>query len=142
MKEKILFLCTGNSARSQLAEALMRHFRGNEFEVFSAGTEPKGVHPKTIEVLREIGIDASSQTSKHIDELPLKDFDYIITLCSHAAQNCPVFPGKGVRMHRGFDDPAATRGSEQEILASFRKVRNKIQVFILNFRGGECTNNT
>ena len=96
MKKKILFLCTGNSARSQMAEGLMRHFRGDEFEVFSAGVEPKGVHAKAIEAMREIGIDISRQKSKHVDELPIKEFDYIITLCDHAAQNCPVFPGKGV----------------------------------------------
>jgi len=134
MKKKILFLCTGNSARSQLAEALMRHFRCDEFEVFSAGTDPKGVQPKTIEVLREIGIDASSQRSKHIDELPIKEFDYIITLCDHAAQNCPVFFGKGVKMYYGFDDPAAAIGSDQEVLESFRKVRDQIKTFILGFK--------
>ena len=135
MKKKILFLCTGNSARSQLAEGLMRHLRGDEFEAFSAGTEPKGVHPKTIEVLREIGIDASAQTSKHTDALPVKDFDYIITLCGNAAQNCPVFLGKGVKMHHGFDDPAAVTGREPDILESFRKVRDEIKGFIHNFRG-------
>ena len=98
MKKKILFLCTGNSARSQLAEGLMRHFRGDEFEVFSAGTEPKGVHPKTIEVLREIGIDASGQKSKHIDDLPVKEFDYIITLCEQRGTELP-----GVFRKRGKD---------------------------------------
>jgi arsenate reductase len=133
-KKKILFLCTGNSARSQLAEGLMRHFRGDEFEVFSAGIEPKGVHPKTIEVLREIGIDASAQRSKHIDELPVQEFDYIITLCDSAAQNCPVFLGKGVKTHHGFDDPAAAAGSDQEVLESFRKVRNAIKGFLLSFK--------
>ena len=135
MKKKMLFLCTGNSARSQLAEGLMRHFRGDEFEVFSAGTDPKGVHPKTIEVLREIGIDASAQRSKHIDELPTKDFDCIITLCGSAAQNCPVFFGKGVRMHQGFTDPAAVAGSDREVFESFREVRDRIKTFILGFKG-------
>ena len=134
MKKKILFLCTGNSARSQLAEGIMRHFRGEEFEVFSAGTDPKGVHPKTIEVLRELGIDASGQTSKHIDELPIREFDYIITLCGSAAQNCPVFIGKGVKMHHGFDDPAAAPGSDQDILESFRAVRDQIKTFLLGFK--------
>jgi len=135
MKQKILFLCTGNSARSQLAEALMRHERGHEFDVYSAGTDPKGVHPKTIEVLREIGIDASGQTSKHIDELPAEDFDYIITLCGNAAQNCPVFCGKGIKMHHGFDDPAAVEGTEAEKIESFRTVRDCIRKFILEFNG-------
>jgi arsenate reductase (thioredoxin) len=134
MKKKILFLCTGNSARSQLAEGLMRHFRGDEFEVFSAGTDPKGVHPKTIEVLREIGIDASTQTSKHINELPAKDFDYIITLCGSAAQNCPVFFGKGVKLHQGFTDPAAATGCDQFILESFRAVRDQMKTFLLGFK--------
>ena len=134
MKKKMLFLCTGNSARSQLAEGIMRHFRGDEFEVFSAGTDPKGVHPKTIEVLSEIGIDASTQTSKHINELPVKDFDYIITLCGSAAQNCPVFFGKGVKMHQGFDDPAAVAGSDQEVVESFRVVRDQIKAFIVGFK--------
>jgi arsenate reductase len=91
------------------------------------------VHPKTIEVLREIGIDATGQTSKHIDGLPVKEFDYIITLCGSAAQNCPVFFGKGLKMHHGFDDPAAVTGTEQEVLASFRKVRDEIKDFLLSF---------
>jgi arsenate reductase (thioredoxin) len=133
MKKKILFLCTGNACRSQLAEALMRHMRGDEFEVYSAGTDPKGVHPLTIEVLRELGIDASAQQSKHIDDLPEKEFDYIITLCGSAAQNCPVFLGNGVKIHQGFDDPAAAAGSDREILASFRKVRDDIKDFLLSF---------
>lgn len=133
MKKKILFLCTGNSARSQLAEGLMRHLRGDEFEVFSAGTEPKGVHPKTLAVLREIGIEASGQTSKHIDDLPVKEFDYSITLCSSAAQNCPVFCGKGKKMHQGFADPAATIGSDATVLQAFRNVRDEIKAFILGF---------
>jgi arsenate reductase (thioredoxin) len=131
---RILFLCTGNSARSQLAEGLMRHLRGDEFEVFSAGTDPKGVHPKTIVALGEIGIDASGQTSKHIGDLPVKEFDYIVTLCGNAAQNCPVFAGKGVRMHHGFDDPAAVTGTEQVVLDSFRKIRDEIKTFIIEFK--------
>lgn len=133
MKKKILFLCTGNSARSQLAEGIMRHLRGDEFEVYSAGTDPKGVHPLTMEVLCEIGIDASAQQSKHIDDLPAQEFDYIITLCNSAAQNCPVFLGKGVKMHHGFDDPAAATG-DQDILESFRTVRDQIKTFILGFQ--------
>jgi len=133
--KRILFLCTGNSARSQLAEGLMRHFRGHEFEVFSAGTEPKGVHPLTIEVLREIGIDAACQTSKHIDDLPVKEFEYIITLCGSAARNCPVFFGKGKKQHQAFTDPAAASGSDREVYESFREVRDHIKTFILGFKG-------
>jgi arsenate reductase (thioredoxin) len=132
--KRILFLCTGNSARSQLAEGLMRHLRGDEFEVFSAGTDPKGVHLKTIEALREIGIDASGQTSKHIGDLPVKEFDYIVTLCGNAAQNCPAFFGKGVKMHHGFDDPAAVTGTGHVVLDSFRKIRDEIKTFVLGFK--------
>jgi len=132
--KRILFLCTGNSARSQLAEALMRHYRGNEFEVYSAGTDPKGVHPKTVEVLQEIGIDASALRSKHINDLPIKEFDHIITLCDGAARNCPVYSGNGKKTHYGFSDPAAAVGSDEEkILASFRTVRDQIKDFILSF---------
>ena len=113
----------------------MRHFRGDEFAVFSAGTEPGGVHPLTIEVLREIGIDASGHTSKHIDDLPVKEFDYIITLCGSAAQNCPVFFGKGKKLHQAFTDPAAVAGSDREVLESFREVRDRIKTFIVGFKG-------
>jgi len=133
MKKKILFLCTGNSARSQMAEGLMRHFRGDEFEVFTAGVEPKGVHEKAIEAMREIGVDISRQKSKHVDDLPIKEFDYIITLCDHAAQNCPVFLGKGQKIHHGFSDPAAVQGSGEDVLEAFRKVRDELKQFILRF---------
>ncbi len=133
MKKKVLFLCTGNSARSQMAEGLMRHLRGDEFEVYSAGVEPKGVHPKAVQAMQEIGIDISGQKSKHTDELPVRDFDYIITLCDHAAQNCPVFLGKGVRLHHGFSDPAAAVGSDHEMFDAFRKVRDELKQFILRF---------
>ena len=133
MKKKVLFLCTGNSARSQMAEGLLRHLRSNEFEVFSAGVEPKGVHPKAVQAMQEIGIDISGQKSKHIDELPDREFDHIITLCDHAAQNCPVFLGKGVRLHHGFSDPAAAVGSDHEVLEAFRKVRDELKQFILRF---------
>jgi len=139
MKKKILFLCTGNSARSQMAEGLMRHFRGDEFDVFSAGVEPKGVHAKAIEAMRETGIDISWQQSKHVDELPTREFDYIITLCDHAAQNCPVFLGEGVRLHQGFSDPAAVQGSEQDVLEAFRKVRDELKQFILAFESDKGT---
>ena len=133
MKKKVLFLCTGNSARSQMAEGLMRNFRGDEFEVFSAGVEPKGVHAKAVEAMREIGVDISWQQSKHVDDLQVKEFDYIITLCDHAAQNCPIFPGRGERMHHGFSDPAAVQGSDHEVLEAFRKVRDELKLFILGF---------
>ena len=133
MKKKVLFLCTGNSARSQMAEGLLRHLRGKEFEVFSAGVAPKGVHPAAIQVMKEICIDISLQKSKHADDLQVKEFDYIITLCDHAAQNCPIFPGRGERMHHGFSDPAAVQGSDHEVLEAFRKVRDELKLFILGF---------
>jgi arsenate reductase len=139
MKKKVLFLCTGNSARSQMAEGLMRHLRGDEFEVYSAGVDSKGVHPNAVQVMREIGIDISGQKSKHIDKLPDRAFDCITTLCDHAAQNCPVFPGKGVRLHQGFSDPAAVQGSEQDKLEAFRKVRDELQQFILSFESDKGT---
>jgi arsenate reductase len=133
MKKKVLFLCTGNSARSQMAEGLLRYLRGKEFEVFSAGVAPKGVHPAAIQVMKEIGIDISQQQSKHVDDLLVQEFDYITTLCDHAAQNCPVFSGKGQRVHHGFSDPAAVQGSEQDVLEAFRKVRDELKQFILAF---------
>jgi arsenate reductase len=120
-------------ARFILSEGLMRHLRGTDFEVYSAGVEPKGVHPKAVQAMREIGIDISDQKSKHIDDLPAKKFDYIITLCDHAAQNCPVFFGNGVRLHHGFSDPAAAVGSDHEILEAFRKVRDELKQFIRRF---------
>jgi len=133
MKKKVLFLCTGNSARSQMAEGLLRHLRNNEFEVCSAGVEPKGVHAKAVEAMREIGVDISWQQSKHVDDLQVKEFDYIITLCDHAAQNCPIFPGRGERMHHGFSDPAAVHGSDHEVPEAFRKVRDELKQFIIRF---------
>jgi arsenate reductase len=140
MKQKaVLFLCTGNSARSQMAEGLMRHLRGDEFEVHSAGVEPKSVHPKAVQALQEIGVDISQQQSKHVDDLPVKEFDYIITLCDHAAQNCPVFLGKGVRLHHGFSDPAAAAGNDHEVLEAFRKVRDELKQFILAFGNDKGT---
>ena len=111
----------------------MRHFRGDEFEVFSAGVQPKGVHPQAIVAMLEIGVDISRHNSKHVDTLPLKEFDYIITLCDHAAQNCPVFSGKGVRLHQSFSDPAAVRGSDEEVLNAFRKVRDEMRNFVQHF---------
>ena len=133
MKKKILFVCTGNSARSQMAEGLMRHLRNGEFEVYSAGSEPKGVNSLAMEVMKEIGIDISRQRSKHLDEYGEEAFDYIVTLCDDAAKTCPLFPGEGRRMHKGFPDPAAAEGSREERLAAFRKVRDELKNYILSF---------
>jgi arsenate reductase len=139
MKKKVLFLCTGNSARSQMAEGLLLHLRNNEFEVFSAGVDPKDVHPKAVQAMQDIGIDITKQKSKHIDDLPVKEFDYTITLCDHAAQNCPVFSGKGQRVHHGFSDPAAVQGNDHEVLEAFRKVRDELKQFIISFESDKGT---
>ena len=139
-KKRVLFLCTGNSARSQMAEGLMRHLRGNEFEVFSAGTEPKGIHPLAIEAMKEIGIDISAQRSKHLDEYGEEEFNYIVTLCDHAAKTCPFFPGKGERIHHSFPDPAAEEGIREEKIETFRRVRDGLREFILSFPGNRKIN--
>jgi len=123
-KKRVLFLCTGNSARSQMAEGFLRNLAGNRFEVFSAGTNPKGLHPRTVEVMKEIGIDVSRQTSKDVKQLLQEKFDYVITVCDRARQQCPVFPG-AEPIHWGFDDPAEAPAEKQ--LEAFRRVRNEIQ---------------
>ena len=132
-KKRVLFLCTGNSARSQMAEGLMRHLRKDEFEAYSAGIDPKGIHPLAIEVMAETGIDISHQRSKHLDEYLNRDFDYLVTLCDHEAKICPSFSGPGKRIHRGFSDPASAEGTEGERLEMFRKVRDQLKDFILSF---------
>jgi arsenate reductase len=125
---KVLFLCTGNSCRSQIAEAWLRELGGESFEVHSAGLEPHGVNPFTITVMEELGIDMSAHRSKHLDEF-LNDakFDYLITVCGNADERCPFFPGMGKRLHWPFEDPAAFDGPEPEKLAVFRKVRDQIK---------------
>lgn len=123
---RVLFLCTGNSARSQMAEALLRSFGGNDFEVFSAGTEPKGLHPITIEIMREQGIDVSSHESKHLDKYLGDTFDYIITVCDRINDNCPTFPGDVERIHWNFDDPAIDAGSPEEQHRLFKRIAGEI----------------
>jgi arsenate reductase len=127
-KTKVLFLCTGNSARSQLGEALLRHRAGDRFEVYSAGLEPKGVNPYTLRALDEIGIDARQQTSKHLREyLGRVHFGYVIIVCADADEKCPaVFPGMGQRLRWPFEDPAAATGSDEARLAKFREIRDQI----------------
>jgi arsenate reductase (thioredoxin) len=130
-KTRVLFLCTGNSARSQMAEALLRKHAGERFEVFSAGLEPKGINPYTIRVMNEVGLDVSGQWSKGISEyLGKQTFGYVITVCSNAEQNCPYFPGVTTRLHWPFDDPAACSGSPDDCLAQFRAVRDQIEAKI------------
>jgi len=127
-KIKVLFLCTGNSCRSQMAEAWLRTFGGDPFEVFSAGLEPHGVNPYTIAVMDEVGYDMSDHRSKHIDDFIGKvDFDYLITVCGNADERCPVFPGMGTRLHWPFEDPAAYQGPEEQKIALFRQVREEIR---------------
>ena len=123
-KKRVLFLCTGNSARSQMAEGLLRRAAGNRFEVSSAGTAPKGLHPKSVEVMKEIGIDISNHTSKDVAVFAKQAFDYVIAVCDRARQQCPVFPGAEA-IHWGFDDPAEAPADRQ--LQVFRQVRDQIR---------------
>ena len=126
-KLKVLFLCTGNSARSQMAEALLRKHAGDRFDVYSAGLEPKGIHPYTRRVMQEIGIDLGGQRSKHLSEYMGKlHFEYLITVCGNAERECPTFPGADQRQHWPFEDPAAIEGTEEQKLAAFRAVRDQI----------------
>ena len=129
-KKQVLFLCTGNSCRSQMAEGWAKHLKGDVIEAYSAGVWPAGVNPKTIKVMAEAGVDISSQTSKHVDELLWIDFDYVVTLCDNARQQCPVFPGKVKLIHSAFEDPIAVVGGEEKILQAYRKTRDDIKEFI------------
>lgn len=125
-KKRVLILCTGNSARSQMAEGILRHIAGDRYEVESAGTVASFVRPQAIAVMSEIGIDISSHRSKCLDEFLDQQFDYIITVCDNANQTCPTFPGNATRLHWSFDDPAEAQGTEEQVLAVFRRVRDKI----------------
>ena len=130
MKQRVLILCTGNSARSQMAEGLLRHDAGDRFEVESAGTKPGHVRPEAIAVMKEIGIDISGHRSKHVDEFAGQSFDYVLTVCDNAKESCQIFPGHGNRIHKAFEDPAALEGSEQDRLALFRRVRDEIRAYL------------
>ena|SRR5680860_544260 len=132
-KKGILFLCTGNSCRSQMAEGFAKKMLPKNMEIFSAGLEPKGVHPMAVKVMQEVGIDISQQESKNISEIPIDEIDLLVTLCGDAAERCPVFPGKVERIHWALEDPAKTQGSEEEITQVFRKVRNKIKSYIVSY---------
>ncbi|HLO00376.1 MAG TPA: arsenate reductase ArsC [Pyrinomonadaceae bacterium] len=124
---RVLILCTGNSARSQMAEGLLRHDGGEGFEVASAGLEPNVVRPDAIEVMREIGVDISRHRSKSVDEFATQPFDYVITVCDNAKQNCPVFALASKRIHWSIEDPAAVVGSEESRLAAFRSARDDLR---------------
>ncbi|MHB1686423.1 MAG: arsenate reductase ArsC [Ignavibacteriaceae bacterium] len=138
MKKKILVLCTGNSCRSQMAEGFLKSF-DPELKVLSAGTNPsKQVHPKAIQVMKEVGIDLSKNYPKMVDQFLNNSFDYVITVCDNAKETCPVFIGKvGKQLHIGFEDPAEATGTEEEILSEFRKVRDQIKNKFLEFYNKE-----
>lgn len=125
-KRRVLILCTGNSARSQMAEGLLRARGDERFEVYSAGTRPTSVRDEAVEVMREAGVDIGAHRSKSVEEFEGREFDYVITVCDNARETCPVFPGRAERIHWSFDDPAAVEGTSEERLAVFRRVRDEI----------------
>ena len=131
--KRVLFLCTGNSCRSQMAEGFARHLKGDQLEAHSAGLEAHGLNPNAVKVMAEAGVDITGQRSKHVDELRGITFDYAVTVCGHADENCPVFPGRTRVVHVGFDDPpklAKDARSEEEALGHYRRVRDEIRQFI------------
>ncbi len=132
-KERVLILCTGNSARSQMAEGWLRHYGGDKFEVFSAGTHPGQVRPEAVAAMSELGIDLSTHRSKSVDEFTGQDFAYIVTVCDNAKENCPVFPGAARRVHWRFDDPAAAQGDFTQRVTEFRRVRDEIAARLCEF---------
>ena len=136
-KSTVLILCTGNSCRSHMAEGILRNAAGDLFDVHSAGSKPAGsVHPKAIEALKEIGIDISGHRSKHMDEFLDRNIDTVITVCGNADQACPMFPGQVNRYHWGFDDPAHATGTDEEITAEFRRVRDQIKLVFEAYAAG------
>jgi arsenate reductase (thioredoxin) len=135
-KKNIMFLCTGNSCRSQMAEGWARKYWGEEFEAFSAGTKKHGMNERAMRVMKEAGVDISSHYSKTVEELPQVTFDYVVTVCGHANENCPYFPASKI-LHVGFQDPPALTKDmqdEEEILAVYRRVRDEIELFIKNMK--------
>ncbi|KAF2519388.1 arsenate reductase ArsC [Flavobacterium salilacus subsp. salilacus] len=131
--KKILVLCTGNSCRSQIAEGYLKHFAGDKAEVYSAGIETHGVNPKAIAVMSEDGIDISNHTSNNVDEYKGIDFDYVITVCDNAKENCPYFPSQAEKFHYNFPDPAKAQGTPDEVMEEFRKVRGMIKSYADKF---------
>ena len=129
MKKNILVLCTGNSCRSQIAEGYLRHFAGDRAEVYSAGIEMHGVNPRALATMKEEGIDISSHTSNHMDEYRSVLFDFVITVCDNAKENCPFFPTTAKKFHQNFPDPAKASGTEEEIAQAFRDVREQIKEY-------------
>lgn len=133
MKNRVLILCTANSARSQMAEGLLRHDHGDRFEVESAGTRATHVRPEAVAVLGELGIDISGHRSKAVDEFQDREFDCVLTVCDSAQESCPLYPGHANRLHRSFPDPAAVEGKEEERLAAFRRVRDELRAWLNRF---------
>lgn len=131
--KNILVLCTGNSCRSQLAEGYLRLFAGDKAKIYSAGVETHGLNPRAVTIMKEDDIDISSHTSNNMDEYRDIDFDYVITVCDNAKERCPYFPSKAQKFHHNFPDPAKAAGTEEEIMAQFRAVREQIKAYCLNF---------
>ena len=131
--QRVLILCTGNSARSQMAEGLLRQLAADRFEVFSAGTKPGTVRQEAVLVMKEIGIDISGHRSKHVNEFAGQPFDYVLTVCDNAKESCPVYPVRTKQVHQSFEDPVAVRGSEAERLDAFRRVRDQLAAYLKNF---------
>jgi arsenate reductase (thioredoxin) len=131
-KKKVLVLCTGNSARSQMAEGLLKHITQNRYDIYSAGTKPSIVRPEAIEALAEIGIDISANRSKSVDEFTDKEIDYVLTVCDNARENCPYFPAKTRVIHHSFEDPAEVKGNEEVRLNAFRQIRDEIKNYFEN----------
>lgn len=129
--KKVLFICTHNASRSQMAEGFLRALKGDRYEVFSAGAEPRGVNPYAIRVMAEAGIDLQAHRSKSVNEFQGVAFDEVVTVCDSARESCPVFPGGGRKRHQSFPDPSLLEGTEEEILAGFRSVRDEIRNWIL-----------
>jgi arsenate reductase len=130
MKLRVLFLCTHNSARSQMAEGFLRHLAGDRIDVASAGTQARGVHPLAVRAMAEVGVDISGQRSKTLEQFLADRWDYVVTVCDSANEACPLFPGAVARLHWGFDDPSGAQGSDDERLAMFRRVRDKVRTRI------------
>lgn len=131
--KRVLVLCTGNSCRSQMAEGYLRHFFGNELEVYSAGVEVHGVNPRAISIMAEDGVDISQHTSNLVDEYADLSFDYLLTVCDHALERCPYFSSDAIRLHCSFPDPAKAAGSEEEVMESFRTTRKLIRDYCFQF---------
>lgn len=132
-KKRVLVVCTGNSCRSQMAQGFLQEFGGENWEIFSAGIETHGLNQRAVRVMQETGVDISHHTSDHIDQYRDMEFDYVLTVCDHAQESCPLFPSSAEKIHHSFRDPANATGSEEEVLNDFRKVRDEIREFAQRF---------